>query len=184
MKRFLGILSSNRFRHYIGERVRRLTIKKVINILKVELALLLKRPKFNAYPYEIIIDSTNICQLRCPLCSTGSRRSDRKRGYMQFDTFKKIIDEIGPYTLHIYLHNWGESLLHKEIIQFIGYAKQHKVAVSISSNLSFPLTQDYADALITSGLDTMVFSIDGISRETYARYRVCGDLDLVLATSR
>ncbi|MFQ5455471.1 MAG: radical SAM/SPASM domain-containing protein [Nitrospirota bacterium] len=184
MKRFLHFLTSNRFKHYLGERLRYLTLKKAINIVRVEWAFFFKRSRFNFYPYEIIIDPANICQLRCALCSTGTKLSTRKRGYMKFTTFKKIIDEVAPYVLHIYLHNWGESLLHKEIVRFIRYAKRYKVAISISSNLSFPLTEEEADSLITSGLDTLVISIDGINKETYARYRIGGDFDRVIANAR
>jgi hypothetical protein len=70
-KRFLNFIVSNRFRHYLGERLRYITVKKAINIAKVEWALFFRKPLVNAYPYEIIIDPTNVCRLRCPLSSTG-----------------------------------------------------------------------------------------------------------------
>ena len=180
-KAFSFLTNIGRTKNYMHERLRYLTFKRFVNLLKVEWALFRGKPVVHAYPYEVVIDSTNICQLRCPLCSTGGRISSRKRGHMEFDTFKRIMDEVGPHALHIYLHNWGESLLHKEINSFIRYAKNHKVAVSVSTNLSFSLSQDMVDELITSGLDTLVVSVDGVSRETYAKYRIGGNFELVMS---
>ncbi|MBI3399370.1 MAG: SPASM domain-containing protein [Deltaproteobacteria bacterium] len=185
MKRLLHFIKTfGRLKNYLRERARYVTFGKLVNVMKVEWALLRRKEMVRGYPYEIIVDLTNICQLKCPLCATGAGLSAKKKGYMQFETFRKIIDELGPYALHIYLHNWGESLFHKEIIRFIQYAKTYKVAISVSTNLSFPLTREEADAFITSGLDTMVLSIDGASKETYMRYRVGGNFDLALHNAK
>lgn len=185
MKRFLYFIRNiRRFRNYIFERLRYLNLTRLLNLFKVEYALFFKKAVVNAYPYELIIDSTNICHLHCPLCPTGSGKSPKKRGHITLDTFKKIIDELGPYALHVYLHNWGESLLHREIINFISYAKSYRTAVSLSTNLSFHLSEERADSLIASGLDTLVMSIDGTCRETYSKYRVGGDFDLVIKNVR
>src|SRR5512134_1782587 len=112
MKRFLFFMRSGRFLNYARQRLRVLTLKRLANVLRIEWDYLRKHSIVRAYPYEIVIDTSNICQLRCPLCSTGSGRSQRQKGYMSFDVYTRIIDELAPFAMHVYLHNWGEPLLH------------------------------------------------------------------------
>jgi MoaA/NifB/PqqE/SkfB family radical SAM enzyme len=122
--------TNRRLRNYIAERLRFLTARKIVNAAKIEWARMRRARIVHAYPYEVIIDPTNICQLRCPLCPTGSRQSQTPRGRMDLTTFSRAIDILAPYALHVYLHNWGESLLHPDILDFILYAKRKKVLVT------------------------------------------------------
>lgn len=50
---------------------------------------LLKYPNLIIYPNDIMIEPTNICNLRCPLCSNKTMK--RKKGFMTYDQFKYII---------------------------------------------------------------------------------------------
>ena len=47
---------------------------------------------FQEIPEEIIIEPTNSCNLRCPVCPTHFAMK-RNRGFMEYDLFKSIIDE-------------------------------------------------------------------------------------------
>ena len=40
-------------------------------------------------PYQIDFEPTNICNLRCPLCSTGLDAETRQKGVLDFIKFKK-----------------------------------------------------------------------------------------------
>ena len=51
--------------------LRYFTWKKIFNLLRVEWQLRLGAEKVKGLPYEWEIDTTNICQLKCPLCHTG-----------------------------------------------------------------------------------------------------------------
>ncbi len=63
------------------------------------------------YPYHLIVDTGNVCNLRCALCPTGQRKDGRSKGIMSFDNFKRIIDELAPYLLTVDLYNWGGAIL-------------------------------------------------------------------------
>jgi MoaA/NifB/PqqE/SkfB family radical SAM enzyme len=43
---------------------------------------------------------------------------------MDFEDYKKIIDEMGDYLLNVTLWNFGEPFLHKQISDMIDYAKK------------------------------------------------------------
>lgn len=180
MRKFIQLLQNlRRLRNYLDIRSRSLTLKRFINILKAEYSRMKGLEKPIGLPFEFIIDPSNICQLRCPLCPTGSGTSRRKKGRMSFELFKDIVNQIEDYALHIFLYNWGEPLLAPNITDFIRYAVSKNIAVSISSNMSFPLSTRLAEDLLTSGLSTLIFSLDGASQEVYSKYRVGGDFELV-----
>ena len=48
---------------------------------------------FKKIPDEIIIEPTNVCNLKCPVCPT-TFGMHRKLGFMEFDLFKNIIDAL------------------------------------------------------------------------------------------
>jgi radical SAM protein with 4Fe4S-binding SPASM domain len=99
---------------------------------------------------------------------------------MALSDYRGIIDQIAPYAYRIELYNWGEPLLHAEIIEMIEYASRRRIAVGLSSNLN-RLDPTMAENLISSGLSQLVVSIDGATQSSYGTYRRGGRLDSVLA---
>ena len=66
----------------------------------------------------------------------------------------------------------------------IAYAGQKGIKTISSSNGHLFALQDKADNVIRSGLDTLIFAVDGITQATYERYRQGGKLDLALEGMR
>ena len=131
-------------------------------------------------PFEWEIDTTNICQLKCPLCHTGLGNINRDKGVMHFDLYKRTIDQIKDYALWLTLYSWGEPFLNPRIPDFIRYAHERNIATITSSNLNKPLTAEMADSVIKAGLDVMIISLDGTTEDVYQQYRVGGQLDRVI----
>ncbi len=154
--------------------------KKLLNVLLVEAQLRLGRRKVWGSAFEWEIDTTNICQLKCPLCHTGLGTVHRDKGIMHFDTYTKTIDQIKDYCVWLSLYSWGEPFLNRRIHEFVAYAHKNKVATIMSTNLNKPLTSEMAEDIIKSGLDVMIVSLDGVTQEVYEKYRVGGHLDRVL----
>lgn len=171
----------SRLRRYFCLRLKHMTFKKFFNFLKSEYAFFRKKSVLNSYPYELIIEPTNICQLKCPFCYAGKIKYKQEKGFMRFSLYKDIIDELSPNALHVFLHLHGESLLHKEICSFINYAHKANLGTTISTNLSMALNDKQVEGIIDSGLDTLVISIDGITPEVYREYRIGGDFERVIA---
>ena len=130
------------------------------------------------YPFMAFIDPCNACNYHCPLCPTGIGSTNRKKKIMSLEDFKKIMDMIGPYLYSLYLYNWGEPLLNKDIIPMIRYAKEKTIMVFLSTNLAL-LDENLAKGIFESGLDHLYISFDGMSPETYGKYRVGGDVEHV-----
>jgi radical SAM protein with 4Fe4S-binding SPASM domain len=105
---------------------------------------------------------------------------ERPAGEMELHLFKKIIDEIGDYVFLILLWDWGEPFLNPSIYEMTSYAKQKGIKLVSSTNGHLFKNREQADKLIASGIDSIIFALDGISQETYEPYRQGGSLESVL----
>jgi radical SAM protein with 4Fe4S-binding SPASM domain len=103
----------------------------------------------------------------------------KKKGFMDFNLFKKIVDEICNYTQDIYLHHRGEPLLHPKLFEMIKYAKNKGLKTKLHSNAT-QLTEEKSIKLLESELDFISFSFDGYTKETYEQMRVGAKFDLTL----
>jgi radical SAM protein with 4Fe4S-binding SPASM domain len=159
------------------------TPQKILTLLRVESEYRLRRTVVKGRPYILIVDPTNVCNLRCPLCPTGLGEPGRKSALMPWETFTRVIDQLSPWAYEANLYNWGESTLHPHIWDMIRYATSRNLATNLSTNLN-DVSNNAVDGIIESGLEYLCLSIDGATQETYSRYRVRGNLDVVLQNVR
>ena len=117
---------------------------------------------------SLIIEPTNTCNLRCTFCFVTDGMT-RDGGFMDFNLFKKIIDDCTDLE-HLCMHNWGEPLLHKDIFRMIEYAKNKGVNYVVMNTNGTLLTDKMINRIVNSKLDIIRFSIDG-SAETFKRVR-------------
>jgi radical SAM protein with 4Fe4S-binding SPASM domain len=92
-------------------------------------------------------------------------------GMMDFELFKKVIDEAKNFVHDVNIHHRGESLLHKRLFDMIRYAKENGIVLKLHTNATL-LNEVNAKRVLESGLDFISFSFDGLDKETYERYRV------------
>ena len=131
------------------------------------------------YPTTLMIEPTTACQLKCPLCPVGMGILERSTGHMQFETFRKIIDEMGRYIYSVNLNGSGEPLLNRELVPMIEYAKQKKLYIDVYTNLQLNNKQ-MLTSLVTSGLDRILFSMEGTTKEIYESYRIRGKFERIV----
>lgn len=134
-------------------------------------------------PRAITVDPGNVCNLRCPLCPTGAGRLDYERGFMTLEIFRAVLERF-PKLRAVGLFNWGEPLLHPQILAFIRLAKRRGLYAAVHSNFSLRKPAPFFCELVDSGLDQLTLSIDGATPEGYARYRVGGDFGLAMENLR
>ena len=153
---------------------------KLKNFLLIEQGKQRREEYVSGHPYWLTIDPANFCTLKCPFCPTGQSRGSRTKGILSWDNFKKVLDELGRYLIHIDFCNWGEPLLNKDIYKMVKLAKQCNIDTKIDSNLN-RLSEKDAEDMILSGLDKLIVSLDGTTPETYSKYRIGGDFSKVMA---
>ncbi len=154
-------------------------LRKILNWFLVETSIYFKPVSPWGWPTHMMIEPTTRCNLKCTLCpvTTGMGRAT---GDMDLGIFKKVIDEVGDYLFLILLWDWGETFLNPSIYEMISYAKQKGIKLVSSTNGHLFSHREHTDRLIRSGLDTLIVAVDGMSQQTYERYRAGGNLDSVL----
>jgi radical SAM protein with 4Fe4S-binding SPASM domain len=158
-------------------------LKKLLNWIAVETSIYFKPEHPWGWPTHLQIEPTNHCNLRCALCPV-TMGLERPSGFMDLNLYEKLIDEIGEDVFLILLWDWGEPFLHPSVFQMISYAKKKGIKVVSSTNGHLFKAQETADKLILSGIDSIVFAVDGISQKTYEPYRQGGTLESVLQAVR
>lgn len=163
--------------------LRFLSLRKIYNAAMEVLAPKLRLVRLPYGPTKITVESGNVCNLRCPLCPTGQLDSSATKGLLPFETFEKIMDQLGKDLITIRLYNWGEPLLNKDLVRMCELAYERKVSVKISSHLN-DLTPELAEGLLRARVKKIYISADGATPESYAIYRRGGDFEKVMANIR
>jgi len=158
---------------------------KLLNIARAEWSLARGDVIARGLPYVYTVDTGNACNLRCPLCPTGTRELQRPTELMRLATFETILEKIKPYAIEVILHNWGEPFLNPEILDIIRAARDGGVGTTLSSNLNLVHRgDDFLREVVDSGLHHMTVSLDGTTQEVYETYRRGGSLDQVFHNMR
>ena len=144
--------------------------KKVLNRFKIISEYSKGIQKVESFPNMIHIEPTNHCNLKCIMCPQPTEMK-RVKGLMKIDLFRSIIDELKSTPAEfVYLHQFGESLLHKQIYEMIDYAEEAGIKVGLSTNASL-LNSKNSQKLLNTKLSFMILSLDGGTQELYNKYR-------------
>ncbi|MEI7504712.1 MAG: radical SAM protein, partial [Paludibacter sp.] len=153
---------------------------RIANFLKLVLSYFLSLAGFdkinNRSPFFISIEPANFCNLHCPECPVGLNQSPRPVE-ATFDElrYRNLIDELKPTLFHVIFYFQGEPFLHRNLSELIKYAHDARIYTSTSTNGHF-LNDESAKAIVLSGLDKLIVSIDGSTQEVYQKYRKGGVL--------
>ena len=118
-------------------------------------------------PVHLTLEVTHRCNLRCLMCdlfgreeeidSIRSRRERRGEGF----SVELLEGLCGSFRLvkPVLSFSGGEPLLHPDIIRMLSLAKRAGFTCTMTTNGT--LLADKAQALVETGLDSLVISIDG-----------------------
>ncbi len=124
------------------------------------------------FPTVLFVESTNSCNIKCIFCPR--RKSRKKIGFMEFNLFKKIINECVNYDklFELFLHKDGEPLLAPNLTKMIKYAKEKEISkkVAIATN-GILLNEKKSLQILKSGLDELVISLDAVTPENFEKLK-------------
>lgn len=142
---------------------------------------------FSPYKFPEIIDVelTNNCNLNCKMCAR--QNMSRLRGFMSKEIFETLALECVDHGTGIRLIGWGEPFLHKDILSFCRYLKALRRIEPLSlKETSCPLhittngqliKEDQMKELVDMELDSIIFSMQGATKEGYEQMRIGSDYD-------
>ncbi len=129
--------------------------------------------RVSGFPIHVDVEISSACNMHCPMCYTITPefRKRVKKQLMDFELFKKIIDECsrhGAYSIRLSLR--GEPFIHKDALKMISYAKANGIREVSSLTNNLALTPEFFRELMAAGLDWLTISFDGLGK-TYEEIR-------------
>ncbi len=176
-------------REHVIEELRKLNIDQYPRYLRYRYA-------YDVYPVEKIvsnyppvvqIEPTSICNYRCVFCyQTDPRLSNKKNGHMgsmSFEMFTEVVDQLVGNVEGITLASRGEPTVNRKLGAMLSYLSGKFLATKLNTNASL-LNEKLIHEILSSDLQTVVFSADAADPELYSKLRVNGNLERVLKNIR
>jgi radical SAM protein with 4Fe4S-binding SPASM domain len=133
------------------------------------------------FPMHLDIESTSRCNLKCTFCDKLPLMQRNQLGDIDFDLYKKIIDEGSEHRLWgVKLSYRGEPLLHKKIVEMVEYAVRRNVLDVYFNTNGMLLTEAMAQRLIDAGLTRISVSVEGIDPVAFEKERIGAKFDTIL----
>ena len=135
------------------------------------------------YPPCVQVEPTSFCNFRCIMCYQADKSfSNKSHGYMGFmdlDLYKKIADELEGNVEAITFASRGEPTLNKSFSKILEYSSKKFLALKMNTNASM-LNEKLIHSILSSDLQTIVFSIDEKDKEAYEKIRINGNFDRII----
>ena len=156
---------------------------RILNAFKVLASYFIskwtKKNHHMGYPIALSIEPTTSCNLRCPECPSGLRAFSRPIGMLNPELNRRVIDELKSTLTYITYYFQGEPYLNPDFTNMVSYASKNSIYSTTSTNAHY-LNDENCIKTIESGLNRLIISIDGITQDTYGKYRIGGKLDKVI----
>ena len=126
-------------------------------------------------PISCHVDVSSLCNYKCSFCfqadTKGMKEVGLKRGFMDLEMFKTIVDQFSEFPDKIKklkIGNHGEPTMHPRLPEMIKYARNSQTAdiIEMFTNGS-KLTPKLNSELVQSGLQRINISLEGLSNERY-----------------
>jgi radical SAM protein with 4Fe4S-binding SPASM domain len=127
------------------------------------------------FPLHLDIEVTEACNLACVMCVHGTTGVPIT-GRIDMSFARNMIDQAADNGTKSIKFNWrGEPALHTGLEDLVRYAKEKGILeVQINTN-GIPFNTRRIERIIDAGLDRVIFSVDGASKESYEAIRVGSD---------
>ena len=139
--------------------------------------LIRKRTILRCHPCKLQIESTDLCNARCIMCSHAYSQGTGA------DLFKsnliQQLQDIFPYVREVVLHGNGEPFLKKEIVTYLKQLAQYDIRFISSTNLS--VISDELLEMFENHFTELNVSCDGHTKELYESIRCGLDFDYFIS---
>jgi len=120
------------------------------------------------------MELTNVCNFSCEFCPDSKMK--RKRGFMDVEMARSIIDEVSRGTRMVKLlvfHVMGEPTLHPFLVDIVGYAFKKNLDACITTH-GANLDNDLLNAIIKAGAKKIIVSLQTPDDATFSMRGVAG----------
>jgi len=128
------------------------------------------------FPIHLDIETTNICNLRCPMCPRTVLLANDEfspLGNVTQDEYRRMIDEGVEHGMKsIKLNYLGEPMAHPDVVWQVAYAKEKGVLDVMMNSNGTLLSDRMAKDLLAAGLDNLFISFDAVNPADYEVQRI------------
>ena len=164
-------------------------VKKTTNFDKIRKWVLRKRYKL--YMPALNVEFTSCCNLRCRMCITAHGFPPERRGFMDLNFFKRLVDLIydDNNVCIEYFGLWlgGELLLHPKFTEFLFYlgekrkeTKKKVPYVRMLTNATLLQGKKMHSIIDSQAVDEVFFSVDCGKKEDFEYMRTGAKWDEIL----
>jgi len=133
------------------------------------------------YPSFIQFDITTKCNLDCVGCPRDNiKETSVINTDLSVETFRKAIS-IFPFVNSVWLHSYGEPLMHNDFFEFVRLAKSAGVKTYFYSN-GMLWNREKAKKIVKLGADKVVFSVDATEKKMLERIRRGANFERIIGT--
>ena len=143
---------------------------------------------------KLRLETTSFCNLNCPECKIAEWREEGADGpgskglhprfaRLSLDDIKPVVRATRDTLEQIWLYNYGEPFLDKNLLDVLHFLREEAPGVWLYVHTNGNGIPDgWIETIIREDLiDSISFSIDGASQETYEKYRVWGNFETAFA---
>ena len=147
----------------------------------------------SSFPALVLLDTTNVCNARCPFCPLFEGewqidRSTRPAAIMKSELYDKLLSEITTWdtlpTDIIHSAN-AEILQDPKVLERLNLLKQYGLGdrTTLLTNAQF-LNETNAQAILSAKIKKLIIGFDGATKEVFEAHRVRCNYDRVLNNIR
>lgn len=119
------------------------------------------------FPLHLDIETTNICNLKCPMCPRTLMVAEGtfgEVGMISREDYVSIIDQgVDEGVKSVKLNYLGEPLAHKDVVWQVEYAKAKGIVDVMFNTNGALLKPQMSQALLKAGLDNLFVSFDAVN---------------------
>ena len=121
-----------------------------------------------------VIDITNYCNFKCPICFAESNHSDSEY-FLSYDTIVRMLASLAsetPNACRQVQFSGGEPTLHPRFQEIISAARDMGFDhIQVATNGSSFLKEDFVEACELAGLHTLYLQFDSMDDDVYIKLR-------------
>src|SRR5215470_11976217 len=125
-------------------------------------------------PDRLLVDFATRCNLRCPMCpvwgSDDERAIDEVKGIMGLAEARRMLDEVAAARPMVAPSVYGEPLLIPDLKNVFAEIKRRGMPIAMNTN-GLTLTDDLARCFVELQVDSIMFSLDSVTKETLQKVR-------------
>ena len=149
-------------------------------VYRMKWNLLGKIPLKTSVPIHVDLETASICNLKCTMCPHSKKEHKMEKGLIENELARKIIkDCVESGVTSLKLSGRGEPLLHPYLVNYVELAKSRGIIDVMFNTNGLLLAEKKTRRLVDAGLDLIIISIDGSTKETYESIRIGSSFDQV-----